>query len=45
MQPRMPHHATPQIRSRNLAAQEPTSMLEEARLRYTACGPLSVREK
>uniref|UniRef100_A0A8C6R917 Origin recognition complex subunit 1 n=1 Tax=Nannospalax galili TaxID=1026970 RepID=A0A8C6R917_NANGA len=31
--PRMPHHATPQIRSRSLAAQEPSSMLEEARLR------------
>lgn len=31
--PRMPCHATPRIRSRNLAAQEPSSMLEEARLR------------
>ncbi|XP_032969099.1 origin recognition complex subunit 1 isoform X2 [Rhinolophus ferrumequinum] len=31
--PRMPCHATPQIRSRNLAAQEPSNMLEEARLR------------
>ncbi|XP_054428366.1 origin recognition complex subunit 1 [Pteronotus mesoamericanus] len=30
--PRMPHSATPQIRSRNLAAQEPASVLEEARL-------------
>lgn len=31
--PRTPQHATPQIRSRSLAAQEPSSMLEEARLR------------
>uniref|UniRef100_A0A452Q9D8 Origin recognition complex subunit 1 n=1 Tax=Ursus americanus TaxID=9643 RepID=A0A452Q9D8_URSAM len=31
--PSTPRHATPQIRSRNLAAQEPASMLEEARLR------------
>ncbi|XP_036877645.2 origin recognition complex subunit 1 [Manis javanica] len=31
--PRTPRHATPQIRSRNLAAQEPSSVLEEARLR------------
>ncbi|XP_011368791.1 origin recognition complex subunit 1 [Pteropus vampyrus] len=31
--PRMPHRATPQIRSRNLAAQEPANVLEEARLR------------
>ncbi|KAL2772543.1 origin recognition complex subunit 1 isoform 2 [Daubentonia madagascariensis] len=31
--PRTPRHATPQIRSRNLAAQEPASVLEEARLR------------
>ncbi|KAI5139209.1 Origin Recognition Complex Subunit 1 [Manis pentadactyla] len=31
--PRTPRHGTPQIRSRNLAAQEPSSMLEEARLR------------
>lgn len=31
--PRMPCHASPRIRSRNLAAQEPSSMLEEARLR------------
>uniref|UniRef100_A0A9L0R5A3 Origin recognition complex subunit 1 n=1 Tax=Equus caballus TaxID=9796 RepID=A0A9L0R5A3_HORSE len=31
--PRTPHHATPRIRSRNLAAQEPASVLEEARLR------------
>ncbi|KAM4872188.1 origin recognition complex subunit 1 isoform 2-T2 [Thomomys bottae] len=31
--PGTPRHATPQIRSRNLAAQEPTSVLEEARLR------------
>lgn len=30
---RTPRHATPQIRSRCLAAQEPTSVLEEARLR------------
>ncbi|KAF5923163.1 origin recognition complex subunit 1 [Diceros bicornis minor] len=30
---RMPYHATPRIRSRNMAAQEPTSVLEEARLR------------
>ncbi|KAF6110458.1 origin recognition complex subunit 1 [Phyllostomus discolor] len=29
---RRPHSATPQIRSRSLAAQEPASMLEEARL-------------
>lgn len=29
---RMPYHATPQIRSRNLAAQGPSSVLEEARL-------------
>lgn len=28
-----PHHATPQIRDRNLAVQEPTSVLEEARVR------------
>ncbi|XP_069843326.1 origin recognition complex subunit 1 [Dipodomys merriami] len=33
VKPRTPRHATPQIRSRNLAAQEPTSVLEEARLR------------
>lgn len=31
--PRMPCPATPQIRSRNLAAQEPASVLEEVRLR------------
>ncbi|XP_060062194.1 origin recognition complex subunit 1 [Erinaceus europaeus] len=31
--PRTPRQATPQIRSRNLAAQEPTNVLEEARLR------------
>ncbi|KAF0873927.1 ORC1 protein, partial [Crocuta crocuta] len=31
--PSTPRHATPQIRSRNLAAQEPASVLEEARLR------------
>nr|XP_055198135.1 origin recognition complex subunit 1 isoform X4 [Nyctereutes procyonoides] len=31
--PHTPRHATPQIRSRNLAAQEPASVLEEARLR------------
>ncbi|XP_004774516.1 origin recognition complex subunit 1 [Mustela putorius furo] len=31
--PGTPRHATPQIRSRNQAAQEPASMLEEARLR------------
>uniref|UniRef100_G1LRU6 Origin recognition complex subunit 1 n=1 Tax=Ailuropoda melanoleuca TaxID=9646 RepID=G1LRU6_AILME len=31
--PSTPRHATPQIRSRNLAAREPASMLEEARLR------------
>uniref|UniRef100_A0A8D0QMG3 Origin recognition complex subunit 1 n=1 Tax=Sus scrofa TaxID=9823 RepID=A0A8D0QMG3_PIG len=31
--PRTPSHATPQIRSRNLAPQEPTNVLEEARLR------------
>ncbi|XP_045870644.1 origin recognition complex subunit 1 [Meles meles] len=31
--PSTPRHATPQIRSRNQAAQEPASMLEEARLR------------
>lgn len=31
--PRMPCHATPRIRSRNLAAQDPASVLEEARLR------------
>ncbi|XP_028643103.1 origin recognition complex subunit 1 [Grammomys surdaster] len=31
--PRTPHHATPQIRGRNLAVQEPASVLEEARLR------------
>lgn len=31
--PRTPRHATPQIRNRNLAVQEPTSILEEARLR------------
>uniref|UniRef100_A0A8C5NZY3 Origin recognition complex subunit 1 n=1 Tax=Jaculus jaculus TaxID=51337 RepID=A0A8C5NZY3_JACJA len=31
--PRAPRHATPQIRSRSLAAQEPTTVLEEARLR------------
>uniref|UniRef100_A0A8C9A9P5 Origin recognition complex subunit 1 n=1 Tax=Prolemur simus TaxID=1328070 RepID=A0A8C9A9P5_PROSS len=31
--PRTPCHATPQIRNRNLAAQEPTSVLEQARLR------------
>lgn len=31
--PRPPHHATPQIRDRNLAVQEPASVLEEARLR------------
>ncbi|XP_043430895.1 origin recognition complex subunit 1 [Prionailurus bengalensis] len=31
--PSMPRHATPRIRSRNLAAQEPASVLEEARLR------------
>nr|XP_012417809.1 PREDICTED: origin recognition complex subunit 1 [Odobenus rosmarus divergens] len=31
--PSTPRHATPQIPSRNLAAQEPASMLEEARLR------------
>uniref|UniRef100_A0A9L0J8E7 Origin recognition complex subunit 1 n=1 Tax=Equus asinus TaxID=9793 RepID=A0A9L0J8E7_EQUAS len=31
--PRTPRHATPRIRSRNLAAQEPASVLEEARLR------------
>ncbi|XP_038190347.1 origin recognition complex subunit 1 [Arvicola amphibius] len=30
---RTPHHATPQIRDRNLAIKEPASMLEEARLR------------
>ncbi|XP_075802977.1 origin recognition complex subunit 1 [Microtus pennsylvanicus] len=30
---RTPHHATPQIHDRNLAIQEPTSTLEEARLR------------
>lgn len=30
--PRMPHSATPQIRSRNLAARGPASVLEEARL-------------
>uniref|UniRef100_A0A8D1IS53 Origin recognition complex subunit 1 n=1 Tax=Sus scrofa TaxID=9823 RepID=A0A8D1IS53_PIG len=30
---RTPSHATPQIRSRNLAPQEPTNVLEEARLR------------
>ncbi|XP_053432465.1 origin recognition complex subunit 1 [Nycticebus coucang] len=30
---RTPRHATPQIRSRKLAARQPTSMLEEARLR------------
>ncbi|XP_042532895.1 origin recognition complex subunit 1 isoform X1 [Dipodomys spectabilis] len=33
VKPRTPRHATPQIRSRNLAAQEPASVLEEARLR------------
>ncbi|XP_077005767.1 origin recognition complex subunit 1 isoform X4 [Tamandua tetradactyla] len=33
LKPRTPRHATPQIRSRNLAAKEPTSVLEEARLR------------
>ncbi|EPY84501.1 origin recognition complex subunit 1 [Camelus ferus] len=32
-EPRTPRHATPRIRSRNLAAQEPTNTLEEARLR------------
>ncbi|XP_070324256.1 origin recognition complex subunit 1 isoform X2 [Odocoileus virginianus] len=32
-EPRTPRDATPRIRSRNLAAQEPTNMLEEARLR------------
>ncbi|XP_057600456.1 origin recognition complex subunit 1 isoform X2 [Hippopotamus amphibius kiboko] len=32
-EPRTPRHATPQIRSRNLAAQEPANVLEEARLR------------
>ncbi|XP_060144055.1 origin recognition complex subunit 1 [Globicephala melas] len=32
-EPRTPRHATPRIRSRNLAAQEPTNVLEEARLR------------
>uniref|UniRef100_A0A8C0ZNV3 Origin recognition complex subunit 1 n=1 Tax=Castor canadensis TaxID=51338 RepID=A0A8C0ZNV3_CASCN len=31
--PRTPRQATPQIRSRNLAAREPASVLEEARLR------------
>nr|XP_044995146.1 origin recognition complex subunit 1 isoform X2 [Jaculus jaculus] len=31
--PRAPRHATPQIRSRSLAAQEPATVLEEARLR------------
>nr|BAE24817.1 unnamed protein product [Mus musculus] len=31
--PRTPHRATPQIRDRNLAVQEPASALEEARLR------------
>lgn len=31
--PRMPCHATPRIRSRNLAAQDPASVLEAARLR------------
>ncbi|XP_027628037.1 origin recognition complex subunit 1 isoform X2 [Tupaia chinensis] len=31
--PRTPRHASPQIRSRNLAAPEPASILEEARLR------------
>ncbi|KAM5248595.1 origin recognition complex subunit 1 [Ctenodactylus gundi] len=31
--PRTPCHATPQIRSRKLAIQEPASVLEEARLR------------
>ncbi|OBS60532.1 hypothetical protein A6R68_08339, partial [Neotoma lepida] len=31
--PRTPRHATPQIRDRNLAVQEPASVLEEARLR------------
>ncbi|GAB1288731.1 Origin recognition complex subunit 1 [Apodemus speciosus] len=31
--PRTPHRATPQIRDRNLAVQEPASVLEEARLR------------
>nr|XP_034359168.1 origin recognition complex subunit 1 isoform X2 [Arvicanthis niloticus] len=31
--PRTPHHATPQIRDRNLAVQEPATVLEEARLR------------
>ncbi|XP_052032920.1 origin recognition complex subunit 1 [Apodemus sylvaticus] len=30
---RTPHRATPQIRDRNLAVQEPASVLEEARLR------------
>ncbi|EPQ11603.1 Origin recognition complex subunit 1 [Myotis brandtii] len=30
--PRMPHSATPQIRSRNLAVRGPASVLEEARL-------------
>ncbi|XP_048207277.1 origin recognition complex subunit 1 isoform X2 [Perognathus longimembris pacificus] len=33
LKPRTPRHATPQIRSRNLAVQEPSSVLEEARLR------------
>ncbi|KAB0391769.1 hypothetical protein E2I00_003781 [Balaenoptera physalus] len=32
-EPRTPRHATPRIRSRNLAAQEPANVLEEARLR------------
>uniref|UniRef100_A0A8C3VUH6 Origin recognition complex subunit 1 n=1 Tax=Catagonus wagneri TaxID=51154 RepID=A0A8C3VUH6_9CETA len=32
-EPRTPNQATPRIRSRNLAAQEPTNALEEARLR------------
>uniref|UniRef100_H0XDA6 Origin recognition complex subunit 1 n=1 Tax=Otolemur garnettii TaxID=30611 RepID=H0XDA6_OTOGA len=31
--PRTPRHATPQIRSRKLAARQPSSALEEARLR------------
>ncbi|XP_004679068.1 PREDICTED: origin recognition complex subunit 1 [Condylura cristata] len=35
--PRTPHDATPQIRNRKLAAQEPASVLEEARLRLHVC--------
>ncbi|KAL1776566.1 origin recognition complex subunit 1 [Sigmodon hispidus] len=31
--PRTPHHAIPQIRDRTLAVQEPSNVLEEARLR------------